>query len=184
VSRQRAAHDARRESLIADLDVIVHDWRRARLAQALLAATLRQYVEEHQPRVLAEASRLFAAVTGGRYQRVVGQGDGNELTIIQRDGTAKATIDLSRGTAEQLYLCLRLSLAAEFAKRDQALPLVMDDVLVDFDPQRAAAMAAVLADFSRERQVLLFTCHPETRDLIVEVAGDRATVVELPAPAC
>jgi uncharacterized protein YhaN len=45
-------------------------------------------------------------------------------------------------------------------------------------------VAAVLADFSRDRQVLLFTCHPETRDLIVAVAGDRATVVELPAPAC
>ena len=45
-------------------------------------------------------------------------------------------------------------------------------------------MAAVLADFARERQVLLFTCHPDTRDLIVEVAGEQATVVELPAPAC
>ena len=179
-----AAHDARRETLIAHLDGIVHEWRRARLAQVLLTSTLDHYVEEHQPRVLAEASRLFAAVTSGRYQRVVRQGDGSELTIVQRDGTTKPTIDLSRGTAEQLYLCLRLSLAAEFAKRGAALPLIMDDVLVDFDPGRAAAMAAVLADFSREHQVLLFTCHPDTRDLILEVAGDRATVVELPPPAC
>ena len=121
-------------ALIADSGSIVHEWRSARLAQELLTSTLDQYVEEHQPRVLAEASRLFAAVTGGRYERVVGQGDGGELTIVQRDGTTKSTIDLSRGTAEQLYLCLRLSLAAEFAKRGTALPLVMDDVLVDFDP--------------------------------------------------
>ena len=179
-----AALDARRETLIAHLDGIVHQWRRARLAQALLASTLDQYVQEHQPRVLAQASRLFAAVTGGRYERVVRQGDGSELTVFQRDGVAKSTVDLSRGTAEQLYLCLRLSLAAEFAQRGAALPLIMDDVLVDFDPPRAKAVAAVLADFSRDRQVLLFTCHPETRDLIVAVAGDRATVVELPAPAC
>jgi uncharacterized protein YhaN len=179
-----AALDARRETLVADLDGIVHQWRRARLAQALLTTTLDQYVEKHQPRVLAEASRLFAAVTDGRYERVVRQGDGSELTVFQRDGTAKPTIDLSRGTAEQLYLCLRLSLAAEFAQRGAALPLIMDDVLVDFDPTRATAVAAVLADFSRERQVLLFTCHPETRDLVVAVAGERATVVELPAPAC
>ena len=179
-----AARDARRESLIADLDQIVHDWRRARLAQVLLASTLQQYVKEHQPRVLAEASRLFAGVTGSRYERVVRQGDGNELTILQRDGTAKPTIDLSRGTAEQLYLCLRLSLAAEFASRGTALPLVMDDVLVDFDPRRAAAIAAALAEVARERQVLLFTCHPGTRDLIVTAAGDQATVIELPAPVC
>ncbi len=113
----------------------MHEWRRARLAQALLASTLDQYVEEHQPRVLAQASRLFAAVTGGRYERVVRQSSGSELTTVQRDGAAKPTIDLSRGTAEQLYLCLRLSLAAEFAKRGAALPLIMDDVLVDFDPR-------------------------------------------------
>ena len=169
--------------MIADLDGIIHEWRRARLAHSLVATTLDRYVEEHQPRVLAEASRLFAAVTGGRYERVVRQGDGDELTILRRDGAAKPTIDLSRGTAEQLYLCLRLSLAAEFAQRGAALPLIMDDVLVDFDPGRAAAMAAVLADFSRERQILLFTCHPDTRDLIVEVAGDRATVIELPVQA-
>jgi len=33
-------------------------------------------------------------------------------------------------------LCLRLGLAETFAERSEALPLILDDVLVNFDPGR------------------------------------------------
>jgi uncharacterized protein YhaN len=76
---------------------------------------------------------------------------------------------------EQLFLCLRLGLAAEFGRAGTVLPFVMDDVLVNFDPDRAAAAAGELKRFAAEsgRQVLFFTCHPETASLL----GER--VVEL-----
>ena len=53
---------------------------------------------------------------------------------------------LSRGSIEQLYLCLRIGLAETFAERAEALPIIFDDVLVNFDPARAASVAEVLAE--------------------------------------
>ena len=68
--------------------------------------------------------------------------------MLDEHGGAKSPDRLSRGTVEQLYLCLRLGLAAEFARGATSVPIIMDDVLVDFDPVRARATAAVLLDFA------------------------------------
>jgi uncharacterized protein YhaN len=107
------------------------------------------------------------------------EGSDDDLRVLGPDGDAKTLAALSRGTAEQLYLCLRLGLAREFAARSVALPLVMDDCLVDFDPARAAAMAKVLVEFASASQVVVFTCHPETAATLLEASGGDAAIVEL-----
>jgi uncharacterized protein YhaN len=56
------------------------------------------------------------------------------------------------------------------------LPLIMDDVLVNFDPERARAVAQELARFSTQHQVLIFTCHPETAQLFAEVAPETRVI--------
>src|SRR5205807_7826546 len=117
-----------------------------------------------------EASLVFERVTAGAYERILQVEDSESLVSVDRGGQRKQPEELSRGTAEQLYLCLRLGLAAEFARRSASLPLIMDDVLVNFDPERARGVAQELARFSRQHQVLLFTCHPETARLFSEVA--------------
>ena len=67
---------------------------------------------------------------------------------------------LSRGTREQLFLSLRLALVSLFARRGIKLPMILDDVLVNFDMQRAAATVDVLAEFGQQgHQLLVFTCH-------------------------
>ncbi|MNL68610.1 hypothetical protein D3C87_1933580 [compost metagenome] len=45
----------------------------------------------------------------------------------------------------------------------------MDDVFVNFDPERARRMAEMLVRFAEEHQVLLFTCHPGTAELLREI---------------
>ncbi|MFN8641220.1 MAG: hypothetical protein U0802_06005 [Candidatus Binatia bacterium] len=149
-------------------------WRsRARLAPARRGRRLRRRPRKElertrQPAVLREASRTFAAVTGHRYERIAQDEQGAALVVVERDGLVKqAGGELGRGTAEALYLAVRLGLASELARRGTALPLVFDDVLVNLDPERAAAMAAALGDVAQRRQVLFFTCHPSTRDLLV-----------------
>jgi uncharacterized protein YhaN len=59
------------------------------------------------------------------------------------------------------------------------LPFVMDDVLVNFDPERTQRMAEVLASIAAEHQVLLFTCQPSTVDALL-CAAPSARVIELP----
>jgi uncharacterized protein YhaN len=156
------------EGLRTDLDSAVDRWRVHTLAAALVRDTLTQFTRERQPLVLAEASRMFERVSAGRYQRVLRSPDAEGIVVIDKDGRLKAPEDLSRGAAEQLYLCLRLGLAEEFSRRAEPMPLVMDDVLVNFDPVRRRATARLLLEFAERQQVLLFTCHPEIEALLRE----------------
>ena len=91
--------------------------------------------------------------------------DGQSIAVIRDDGARLMPMELSRGTVEQLYLCIRLGLAAEFGRNAISLPIILDDVLVNFDPQRAGALLVALGEFSKSQQVLMFTCHPWVRAL-------------------
>jgi uncharacterized protein YhaN len=62
----------------------------------------------------------------------------------------------SDGTVDQLYLALRLAVAQELTPD---APLVLDDALVRFDDERLKAAVEILKAISRQKQVILFTCH-------------------------
>ena len=89
--------------------------------------------------------------------------------------------ELSRGTREQLYLALRFGLVREFGEHAERLPVVVDEVLVNFDPERARLAAEAFATLAETNQVLVFTCHPETVDLFAEAAG--AQVIQVASTA-
>ena len=61
---------------------------------------------------------------------------------------------------EQLYLAIRFGYISAKTGGAEPLPIVMDDVLVNFDPTRAAAAAAGILHMAKSRQILFFTCHP------------------------
>jgi uncharacterized protein YhaN len=66
---------------------------------------------------------------------------------------------MSEGTCDQLYLALRLASLEKTLLSQEALPLILDDILVNYDDGRAATVLRVLLDFSAKTQVLLFTHH-------------------------
>jgi hypothetical protein len=64
--------------------------------------------------------------------------------------------------------------------------VVLDDILVNFDPERAKAACQVIMDLSERFQILFLTCHPETIAMFESVApsGKKAraeamSVIEL-----
>ena len=88
---------------------------------------------------------------------------------------------MSRGVREQLFLSLRLALAAYYARRGAPLPLILDDVLVNFDMERAKAAGQVLRDFAAAgHQMLIFTCHGTSPRFSAHL---KAPVNELPSNA-
>jgi uncharacterized protein YhaN len=48
----------------------------------------------------------------------------------------------------------------------------MDDILVDFSPDRLEPAARAIADLATRRQVVFLTCHPATADLLCRVSPD------------
>jgi uncharacterized protein YhaN len=65
---------------------------------------------------------------------------------------------LSRGTLDQIHLCLRLGLLDHLDDGRERLPLVLDDALLRMDDQRRPEVYSLLGEISRRRQVFLLTC--------------------------
>jgi hypothetical protein len=98
--------------------------------------------------------------------------------VDDADGKPLAIEVLSRGAREQVFLALRLALIDQYGRRGARLPVVLDDVLVNFDGRRARAAARLLAEFAAGgHQLAVFTCHEHIAELF---ASQHAAVVELP----
>lgn len=130
------------------------------LALTLFERVRRRYETDRQPRILQRASHFLAALTEGRYRRVWTPVDERVLLAEDETGIHRRSEELSRGTREQLFLALRLALVTDWGERGIRLPLILDDVLVNFDQGRVRAACRTLAEFaSPQQQVLLLTCH-------------------------
>lgn len=149
----------KRESLIERIRQKSEEWMAVTFCQRMLELAKERYEKERQPGVIKEATEIFSNLTGERYQRVLSPLGENRLEVEREDGRRLTPDALSRGTAEQLYLAMRLALAKEYSTRTLALPLVMDDILVNFDPARTEATLKTLCKLAADQQILFFTCH-------------------------
>ena len=132
-------------------------------AIAMALSALREANDELQlrfsPALGRRASEILAALTGGRYDRVV-----FDRALSARARPAGETGDrelgfLSAGTVDQLYLALRLAICELALPPSMSCPLILDDALVNFDDERMARALSLLAEIAETRQVILFTCH-------------------------
>ena len=169
---------SQRETLLEQLRDSAREWSRLTLAEALLEKTRQKFEIERQPRVVQHAQDFFSHITGQRYTRLFVPIGERTVTVMDGTGGTKRPQDLSRGTKEQLYLALRFGLVREFGEHAERLPVVVDEVLVNFDPDRARLAAEAFATLSETNQVLVFTCHPGTADLFADAAGAQVIEVE------
>lgn len=165
---QRDRCTRRLEALQAEYDAIA-------LAMEALTQANTVLQTRFSPALGAETARIFSAITGGRYDKVLL--DRNLSLSAQPAGDAmpRALSLLSQGAGDQLYLAVRLAICRMVLPRDKAAPLILDDALANFDDQRLAAALDWLAEESRTRQILLFTCHRREGDYL----RDHAHVISL-----
>lgn len=160
------------------LEMAIRQWQAVSVTYGVLQLVRRQYEATRQPETLQEASQYLAQMTDGRYTRVWTPLSEPVLRVDDSAGRSHAVENLSRGLREQLFLCLRLSLVSGYAQRGIRLPLLLDDVLVNFDRRRAEAAVGVLNTFAQKgHQVLVFTCHDHLAEAF---AGHGVPVRQLP----
>jgi len=150
------------------LSVLARQWSVLALARQVLAEAQQRYERERQPQVFREASQFFTRITAGRYERILAPPGESTVDVLTSQMRRQSIEQLSRGTLEQLFLSVRFGLIREVGRRSERLPVVMDDALVNFDPRRARAAAEAISQLAEDYQVLLFTCHPETRDAVLQ----------------
>ena len=136
-------------------------YARARLAGVLVSRVVQAYRERHQGPVLSRASEIFARITLGSFGGLtMDYQDDRQILLGQRlDGSRLTVAGMSQGTRDQLFLALRIAAIEEHLREREAVPIAIDDLLVQFDDARAAATLAVLAELACRAQVLFFTHH-------------------------
>ncbi len=152
----------RREDLLARLQSQAESWSVLAIARHVLKQSRQAYEAAHRPAVIEAAEHYFEEWTAGRYRRILAPLGSQVEEVEHRDGTRVAIANLSTGTAQQLYLAIRFGLVEHFAENAEPLPIVMDDILVNFDDERAALAARSIERLAERHQVIYFTCHPET----------------------
>ncbi|MFK7766429.1 MAG: AAA family ATPase [Mariniblastus sp.] len=157
----------------AEISKLQKNWQVLATSTQLLEMIRESYESKRQPETLKEASGYLDRLTEGGYTRIWTRLVGEELLVDNNNGETIPVDKLSRGTREAVYLSLRMALVGAYARRGAVIPMVLDDVLVNFDGQRAHAAAELLCDFSRNGyQILMFTCHDHMRDLFHSLGAD------------
>jgi uncharacterized protein YhaN len=154
------------------------NWMAGKIAVKLLTDVKSKYEKEKQPEVIKNSNNYLCKITGHRYNKMHVSLDEREVTVFDAREASKKIEQLSRGTREQLLISLRLGFIEEYERKAEPLPVIVDEVLVNFDPSRAKRTAEVLHDFGRNRQILIFTCHPETVEFFRAKDINKLQIVE------
>lgn len=151
------------EELKARLAMDVEEYARLRLAAVVLRESIERFRQRNQGTVLERAGGLFARLTLGSFEGLRIDYDDQDqamLRAVRPGGDETVGVEgLSLGTADQLYLALRLASLEAYLEKHEPLPLIVDDILIQFDDERAAAALEILAEVARRTQVILFTHH-------------------------
>lgn len=127
------------------------------------------------PKVRDGAGEYLGAISDGKYSRV-DLSDKMEVGI-NHYGRSIETRNLSGGTADAVYISLRLALANQIF--DGATPFFMDETLSQLDDTRASGVLRLVERFVSEgNQCLLFSCHKRECELC-DSMGLRYNKIEL-----
>ncbi len=160
------------ETILAELDRIERELAKHQQdydALQIALDVLDQADAEMRSRFSPELNRLASAylsrLTGNRYDKVCLTRD-MEAGAEETDGVVtRDVLSLSTGTADQLWLAVRLAVCDLALPADDPCPLVLDDALSSFDDDRVLLALRLLQEISRKRQIVMFSCHSKDSEL-------------------
>lgn len=145
--------------LLEQRDALERQYAAIALAIETLGRADSELQSRFSPQLAQKAADYMDYLTDGRYDELVLARDLSAKARSADDPTPRDTAYLSAGTADLLYLSVRLALCELTCPADDPCPLVLDDTLVNFDDARAKRAMALFHEIAQHRQVILFTCH-------------------------
>ncbi len=153
----------------SEIQQVLEQWLGTQWAQMAIDQLRHRYERDYQPGTLMSASRLLSRFTHERYRKIWVPMGTQQISVEDSHGKSWRVEDLSDGSREQLFLALRLSMIEEFAAKGIRLPVVMDDVFVNFDRDRTETAVDTILEFAgTNHQILLLTCHQHLTDIFAE----------------
>lgn len=123
------------------------------------------------PELGRRAAEIFADMTGSDWSSILLDREFHLSAETDRDPTRRNVQLLSTGTADQLYLAVRLAICEMILPPEQNPPLILDDALLTFDDMRLGKTLDYLTRLGEKRQILLFTCQGREAAYLSDRAG-------------
>jgi len=143
--------------LLGRLENDVEQYARLKIASKILNQAIERYRDKSQEPILKRTTAIFKQITRGSFKGVRADFDDNGLPVIvgvRPGGKEVVTVEgMSDGTADQLYLSLRLAGLQDYRERNEPIPFIVDDILVKFDDDRSVAALRALEGLSEQTQV-------------------------------
>ena len=177
-----ARAEAKRQEALVEIREVSERFVRVRTSAMLLQWAIDRYRQEKQAPLLKRAGELFASITGESFKDLrvdYDEIDQAHLIGLRPDGKVVDVPGMSSGTADQLYLALRIASIEDYLERADALPFVADDLFINFDNDRAGASFEVLSKLSEKTQVLFFTHHLHLLEIAKETLEGSISIVDL-----
>jgi len=172
----------RAQQQAAAISAQVREYARASLAAVVLSRVVQGYRDQHQAPLLRRAGEVFARITLGGFARLVTDYDEEKQVLLGERSSGERVLvrGMSQGTRHQLFLALRLAAIEQQLAGREPVPVIIDDLLVQFDDARAAATLKVLAELATRTQVMFFSHHEHLLALAQQTLGaERFEVQQL-----
>ncbi|GKT09474.1 YhaN family protein [Desulforhabdus sp. TSK] len=174
-----AAADYRQqaESCVARLKQDASHFIRLRLAAHFLQTQIERFRKENQGPLLEKSGQIFQNITRGAFSGLRADFNADDVPILvgmRPDQSSVPIGGMSDGSRDQLYLALRLAALDRYLDRHEPMPLILDDLLITFDDDRATAILPELAGLARRTQVFLFTHHDHLVELCRKTLHEEA----------
>lgn len=168
IARLRGRLDTLGDPLVVKSRLCELEEEHARVEEELEALTValdelaladEEMQSEFSPALAKSAAAALSRLTGGAHTELTLDRELNALVRCAGEPVLHESAFLSRGTADQLYLALRLALCDMLLGGEDPCPIVLDDALINFDDVRMGYALDYLAELAQHRQILLFSCH-------------------------
>ena len=159
--------EAKKEQLTAEAERLTRRYDALELALSTLEEANSELQTRFSPRISALSGALLGQMTGERYDTVLLDSDLRAETREKGELVTRQLLYLSGGTADQVYLAVRLAICRLALGED--VPIVLDDALVRFDDERLRAALRLLRQEAETRQVVLFTCQSREQAALAQM---------------
>ena len=166
----------REEKLSEEYDSLMLEYESLSLAADLLGKAAEEFSSRFSPELSRRASEIFKRLTGGSFGIIRIKNAEFDVDVSRGEASPpQGELTLSSGTRDELWLSLRLALCEILSESEGNLPIILDDVFINFDDERLSRALGYLSEIAEKRQIILFSCHRREAEYMKE----KATIIEL-----
>ncbi|KUG03980.1 hypothetical protein ASZ90_018643 [hydrocarbon metagenome] len=168
VSEEAALAAQQAQESAARIRNLAEEYVRLKVARKILAQSIISYSRRNQNYIIERAGEFFARLTLNSFSGLkVGQNEAYREVLLgtRASGDELGIEEMSEGTQDQLYLAIRLANIEQFTANNRPIPLIMDDLLINFDDERARAALGILGELASKLQIIYFTHHTHIKEM-------------------